>query len=179
MSSPSFGFVIIGGTCGSGKSTVANELAQRIGYHFCDGDDFHSTESKAKMAKGIALSDDDRLPWLERLSHLPSTHPKLVLACSALKQNYRQILINSNTSPSENSKIFMLTLPREILEERLAARPGHFVKGDLLDSQLSIMELPKNEADEPYLKVIDGSGSVEKIVELILEELGVSYTLYR
>jgi gluconokinase len=94
-------FLIIIGVTGSGKTTVGKALADRLGWEFYDADDFHSSANIAKMANGIPLSDEDRLPWLVFLSSkisncLENGHPG-IMACSALKENYRQILLSNNS----------------------------------------------------------------------------------
>jgi len=168
-------FIVVGGTCGSGKSTIAKEVATRLGYDFEDGDDYHSEQNKAKMAKGVALNDAERMPWLQNLARLATKHSKLVVACSALKRMYRDLLISESGRDINQCRVFMLKVSRCELEKRLDSRPDHFVKGDLLDSQLRALELPVTEENgdeaELYLRVIDADGSPEEVVGAIVREL--------
>uniref|UniRef100_A0A915D1E9 Gluconokinase n=1 Tax=Ditylenchus dipsaci TaxID=166011 RepID=A0A915D1E9_9BILA len=169
-------FIVIGGTCGSGKSTIARKVAEGLGYEVCDGDDYHSEESKDKMASGCPLNDEDRFPWLQRLVEVKNFYQQnnsnVVLACSALKRMYRDTLIDNKTP--EECVIVILKVKREELEQRIKNRPAHFARINLLDSQLSILELPKNEEEakqEPNLLVVDANGSEEEVVKSIVQKL--------
>lgn len=132
---------LVMGVCGSGKSTLASLLAARIDAQFVDADDYHPAANKAKMAAGIGLTDADRAPWLAVLHQLlMETHQQqrsMVLACSALKQQYRQQL-----SQGLELKVLYLHAERELLLQRLRGRSGHFVGESLLDSQLATLEPP-------------------------------------
>ena len=131
------------GVSGSGKSTIARLLASRLGGVFIDADDFHPLANIEKMSRGIPLEDEDRLPWLKSLRDeiiSPAPPGKLkILACSALKLSYREIL-------GENIRTVFLHGDRETLAERLSARSGHYMGPELLDSQLTTLEEP-NESE--------------------------------
>ena len=140
-------FIIVMGVTGCGKSTVGQLLADRLELPFHDADAYHSQESRQKMAQDIPLSDADRWPWLEHLSALSlswETQGGAVLACSALKQAHRDVLVRN----SADSHIVYLELSRPAAERRLEGRRGHhaFV-GDfahLLDGQYRDLEPPAN-----------------------------------
>lgn len=128
------------GVSGSGKSTVGAALAAGLGMDFADGDDFHSDANRRKMADGHPLTDDDRWPWLTRIgAHFRAEMfegRQTVVACSALKRVYRDRIRAGGAS------IFFveLTGTEELLAERMRSRQGHFMKADMLASQLAILE---------------------------------------
>jgi gluconokinase len=153
--------VIIGGVSGCGKSTVGRALAERLGWSFIEGDAFHSDANIEKMRRGEALNDDDRKPWLESLRNAIIHHLdrgiSAVLACSALKASYRELLRGTEV----NVSFVFLSCSREILHRRLTTRQGHFLGAELLDSQLAAFE----SADDILL--IDSEQAVETLVESI------------
>ena len=130
------------GVTGCGKTTVGAQLAQDCGWAFRDADDFHSAENVAKMKSGAALTDADRWPWLEQLNSMlvdsESRGKSLVLACSALKQVYRDRLAHG----CANLRFVFLDGEPEMIRARLAARQGHYMNPKLLDSQFAILERP-------------------------------------
>ncbi|GAB2685449.1 gluconokinase [Aliiglaciecola sp. 3_MG-2023] len=134
--------VIVCGVCGTGKSTIGNQLALELDLPFFDADDFHPQSNLQKMKNGSPLNDSDRQPWLENLSlNLANWENKggAVLACSGLKESYRQTL---QGKCSGEVKWIVLNGPRALLLERLKDRRGHFFDPNLLDSQLETFELP-------------------------------------
>lgn len=157
-------FVMMG-VSGSGKTTVGKALAQRLGAPFYDGDDFHPPQNVAKMASGVPLDDADRHPWLARLHDLIREHlargETAVVACSALKQKYRDQLRHGN-----DGLIFVyLQGSFDLLWERMKTRQAHFMKADMLQSQFATLEPPS-----PHnTLVISVEHNVERIVQLIIQ----------
>ena len=134
--------IIVMGVSGSGKTTIGELLAQHLGQPFYDGDDFHSAANVAKMAAGHPLTDADRHDWLATLArHLGEWEAAggAVLACSALKETYRQTLQAGEQLPL--NWVF-LDGSRELLEARLQGRHDHYMKASMLDSQLDTLEKP-------------------------------------
>jgi gluconokinase len=136
--------VILMGVTGCGKTTVGTLLAQDLGWAFCDADDFHPAENVAKMKRGAPLDDEDRRPWLERLNALLLESERqgkgLVLACSALKQVYRDRLARGCAVV----RFVFLDGDRELIRARLRERRGHYMNPTLLDSQFAILERPQD-----------------------------------
>ncbi|KAE9415883.1 hypothetical protein Angca_005282, partial [Angiostrongylus cantonensis] len=133
-------FVI--GVSGCGKTTVGRQLAARVGYTYKDGDDFHSESNLAKMKAGIPLNDKDRMPWLTSIGEYCRTHKNVVLGCSALRVQYRNIL-----RKTVRCRFIFLNVTRQLLETRLRKRANHFMPTSLLDSQLATLEYPTEEKD--------------------------------
>ncbi|MDB4792292.1 gluconokinase, partial [Akkermansiaceae bacterium] len=129
--------LVIMGVSGSGKTTVGKLLAQKTGGRFLDGDDFHPPKNVAKMSSGIPLTDEDRQGWLETLASIIHEADDLtIIACSALKASYREIL-------KEAEFIFLHGSP-ELLADRINQRSGHYMPPGLLQSQLETLEVPTN-----------------------------------
>ncbi len=158
-------FVIVMGVAGSGKTTVGELLAQRLGWNFYDADAFHPAENIEKMANGTPLDDIDRVPWLAALHALISTSLKenrpAVLACSALKESYRQQLLDGN----EGVQIVYLKGSYDLIWSRISQRKDHYMKPQMLQSQFEALEEPANAL------TLDVSLSVEEIVEGIVKQL--------
>jgi gluconokinase len=136
------GFFILMGVSGCGKTTVGKLLATRLGWGFYDADDYHPPANIAKMAAGIPLDDDDRTPWLAALHDLISSclsdNRPGVLACSALKERYRQVLLAGN----DGVQIVYLKGTLELIQARMTARLGHYMKPAMLQSQFDTLEEP-------------------------------------
>lgn len=134
--------IVIMGVSGSGKTTVGRLLAADLDWPFYEGDDFHPQSNVDKMSQGIALTDEDREPWLARLARLIAElcedQKSAVLACSALKESYRERL----RQPGENVCFVYLQGDYSLLEKRLRNREGHYMGADLLRSQLEALEEP-------------------------------------
>ena len=162
-------FFIVMGVSGSGKSSVGKALAERLGWDFYDADDFHPPENVVKMANGSALNDSDRAPWLAALHELISSSLKAdkpgVLACSALKERYRQQLVEGN----EGVQIVYLKGSYDLIWSRMEKRTDHYMKPHMLKSQFEALEEPTNAL------VIDISRSVAEIVREILNTVQKSF----
>lgn len=160
--------LVVMGVSGSGKTTIAGRLAAQLGFVFADGDDFHSAASVAKMARGEPLTDADREPWLRSLAAWTLTQHdagrSTVLACSALKQRYRDTL----RAASPRVLFIHLTAPRGALLKRMKHRQGHFMPALLLDSQLASLE--PLAADEPGITV-DATATPDAIVKQAIERI--------
>lgn len=134
--------VVVMGVSGCGKSTVGQKIAERLGCAFRDGDEFHSDANRAKMHAGIPLNDDDRKPWLESIraymDEMTSGGRSLVVACSALKQRYRDVLRGNGGT----TEFVYLKGDFELLQSRLSARKDHFFNPNLLRSQFDALEEP-------------------------------------
>lgn len=155
------------GPAGSGKTTVGKLLASQLSWEFADGDDFHPPANVAKMSRGIPLTDEDRLPWLESIrdamQHWLAQGRNVVLACSALKRSYREMLgIGSN---AKDKKLVYLKGTYDLLLQRLHSRAGHYMKEQMLASQLADLEEPTDAI------TIDVSKSPEQIVSEIRKHL--------
>jgi len=153
------------GVSGAGKSTVAKMLAQRLGCPMLEGDSLHSRENIQRMSAGTPLTDDDRQPWLAAIAAQMSAAAResrgLVVACSALKHRYRDIL----RGDVPELPFVWLTGTRPLLEARLASRRDHFMPPALVDSQLQILEEPG--PGERFI-VCDISESPRALVERIM-----------
>jgi gluconokinase len=136
--------VVIMGTTASGKTTIGTLLAQRLGWQFADGDNFHPPSNVAKMSQGIPLTDADRAPWLQTLHgkilEWLAAKQSVVLACSALKESYRQLLLAGTND--RDVKLVYLKGTYELFSQRVLARKGHFAKQDLIASQFEALEEP-------------------------------------
>lgn len=134
--------VVLMGVTGVGKTTVGKLLAARCAMIFYDADDHHPAANVEKMRAGIALQDSDRWPWLERLNGLlrdaQAQHQSVVLACSALKESYRERL----SAGCDDVRYVLLTGESDLIRRRLASRKGHYMNPALLDSQLETLETP-------------------------------------
>ncbi|WP_045118788.1 gluconokinase [Haliangium ochraceum] len=159
-------FLVIMGVSGSGKTTVGRRLAESLGWPFYDADDFHSPACVAKMARGEALDDGDRGPWLDRLHALIAESVTAgrdgVLACSALKARYRDHLAGN----LDQVCVVFLRADRALLERRLRERRAHFFAPALLDSQLDTLEEPTDAL------VVSADQPVEALVAEIRDTLG-------
>ena len=160
--------LIVMGVSGSGKSTIADHLAARLGWRYEDGDRFHPPSNVAKMSASQPLTDEDRWPWLQAIAdeieRACKAGQRLVIACSALKRSYRDILVHGRI----DIRIVFLNGPQELIADRLAARKGHFMPPGLLASQFKTLEPPQPN-EQPVTVSIDAS--VEAIVDEIIRQL--------
>ena len=156
--------VVVMGVEGVGKTTIGIKLAEALKYKFIDADQFHPQSNIDKMKNGIPLTDADRLPWLKamhaELQRCTTRNEYVVLACSALKQSYRELL--GRDLPI---KWVYLKASPEVIRERVEHRIGHFAKVSLLDSQLATLEEPKEAI------IADADRSPDEIVKQILTAL--------
>ena len=134
--------LVVMGVSGSGKSTIAALIAEKLGWIFVDGDSFHTPEHVAKMHAGHALDDEDRAPWLARIAvwirHRLEAGESGVVVCSALRRAYRDVLTGGNP----RVRVVFLDGNQALIAERLVARQGHFMSPRLLDSQFATLEPP-------------------------------------
>ncbi|HDL6964314.1 TPA: gluconokinase [Yersinia enterocolitica] len=155
--------IIVMGVSGSGKTTVGEAVARRIHAKFIDGDDLHPRANIQKMGSGHPLNDEDRMPWLERLSDAAySLHHKNesgIIVCSALKRRYRDRLREGNPE-----MVFLyLKGSFDVIMERLKSRSGHFMPTDLLKSQFEALEEPGSE--EPDVICVDIDADIDEVVQ--------------
>ena len=155
------------GVSGSGKSTVGARLAQSLGVPFLEGDSFHPPANVARMAAGVALTDNDREGWLQTLAQQLKLHTMLgvVLSCSALKRRYRDVL----RSGASDLALLHLAGSADVLAQRMAARSGHYMPPSLLASQLATLEPP--QPDEHAL-TLDITQPAPALVQRALTWLG-------
>ena len=144
--------LIIMGVSGSGKTTLARTLQERLGWPYAEADDFHPPVNITKMTAGTPLTDDDRWPWLRTirdwLSQQTEAGQSSVVTCSALKEAYRDVLREARG----RVHFVHLTAAADLLEQRLAARTGHFMPPTLLSSQLAALQ--PLEADEDGITIV-------------------------
>jgi gluconokinase len=160
--------IVVMGVSGSGKSTVAVGLVDRLGWEFAEGDDFHPRENVEKMRSGRPLDDDDRWPWLRTLAAWIGEHERagksVVVTCSALKRSYRDLLCDGHPSVW----FAHVTTDADLLRERVEGRTGHYMPSSLLESQLATLQ-PLQD-DEPGAS-IPGEGSPDDVVDALLAAL--------
>jgi gluconokinase len=163
--------LIVMGVAGSGKSTIGETLAARLGWVFEDGDRFHPASNVAKMSAGQPLTDEDRWPWLkaiaDEIDRLCGAGERAVVACSALRRIYRDILVHGRN----DIRIVYLDGTQQLIADRLGRRKGHFMPPGLLASQFKTLEPPAND-ERPFTVSIDAP--VEAIVDDIVRQLKLS-----
>ena len=156
--------VVIMGVTGSGKTVVGSRLAEQLGWEFTDADNFHSPANKEKMSRGIGLTDAERTPWLKTIHDAmlkwQAEKQNSVLACSALKHTYREIL-----RQNVEAKFVYLRGSAEFIQSRLAHRSGHYATASLLESQFAALEEPHDAL------VVEINHTPEEIVEEIRKKL--------
>jgi gluconokinase len=160
--------LVLMGVSGCGKSTIAMMLAHRLNWIFEEGDWFHPPSNVEKMHSGVPLTDEDRWPWLraiaDEIDRTCGVRERAVIACSALKRAYRDILVHGR----DDIRIVFLDGSQELIATRLGARKGHFMPPGLLASQFKTLEPPTPE-ERPITVAIDRP--VEIIVEDIVTQL--------
>lgn len=160
--------IVVMGVASSGKTSLGERLAERLGWPFRDADSFHPPANVAKMSSGIPLTDEDRKPWLAAIAawidELRATGGNGIVTCSALKKAYRDVIVGDRP----DVVLVYLKGSRELIGQRMAARQHHFMPPALLDSQFATLEEPG--ADENPL-VVKVEASKEAIVEQVVSEL--------
>jgi gluconokinase len=155
--------LVIMGVSGAGKTTVAELLADRLGWDFAEGDDLHPAANVAKMSAGVPLTDEDRWPWLDRVAIWIRARTAVgipgIITCSALKRVYRDKL-------SGNNVVFVhLVGARDVIAERLAGRVDHYMPSSLLDSQVASLE--PTQGDENAVSLVVGSDPAQDAAEVV------------
>jgi gluconokinase len=162
--------IVVMGPAGAGKTTIGTLLARSLGWRYLEADDFHSPANVERMRRGVPLTDADRAPWLASiraaLRDALANGAHVVLACSALKEEYRGALVPPNAK-SQDVRFVYLRASAALLRERLAHRVGHFAGPELVDSQLKTLEEPSDAL------WVDASRSPEEIVARIREQLAL------
>ncbi|NUR49358.1 MAG: gluconokinase [Hamadaea sp.] len=162
--------VVVMGVSGCGKSTVARRIAERTGFLFADADDFHSEENIERMRRGVPLNDADRGPWLNRLAWWLAQQERLgvstVLACSALRRSYRDVL----RSGAPSLDFVHLDGPMQVIQLRLAHRAGHYMPASLLESQYAALE--PLQPDEHGV-VLNLAETPDELADDAIEQLGL------
>lgn len=160
--------LVLMGVSGSGKSTVAEAVAARLGWRYEDGDQFHPASNIAKMHAGHPLTDDDRWPWLraiaDEIDRICRAGERAVITCSALKRAYREVVVHGR----QDVRIVFLSGTQELIAGRLAARRGHFMPPGLLTSQFQTLE-PPTASEHPVTVSVDAT--VKTIVDDVLRQL--------
>lgn len=167
--------VVLCGVAGSGKTTIGQALALDHGWRFVDADDLHDAACVSKMARGEPLTDEDRHDWLLRVHKVVRewTGGTLVIACSALKESYRRLIVcgGSPGAPDHGSTVrfVLLQTSRATIERRLAARRNHFFKGSasLVDAQFDVLEMN----DKLLVVNVDHCGGTAETTKRVLELL--------
>lgn len=168
MSDPAPNALIVMGVSSSGKSSIGQALAERLGWRFADGDDFHPPANVEKQRAGQALTDEDRWPWLQSIAdeidRVTAEGGKLVVACSALKRAYRDLLVHGR----HDIRIVYLDGSRELIAKRMAGRKNHFMPPSLLDSQFKTLEVPGTDERVITVSIDD---DIDGIVAAIAKQL--------
>ena len=161
---PASAYVVMG-VSGSGKTLIGSSFARALDLVFVEGDDFHSVENVARMSRGVPLTDDDRRDWLRalaaKLREAADRDTGVVLACSALKRSYRDVLRSGGIV-----QLVFLSGPRELVAKRLAERRGHFMPPSLLESQYATLEEP---SDDEQAWVCDIRQPPDELVAALVE----------
>jgi carbohydrate kinase (thermoresistant glucokinase family) len=162
--------IVVMGVASSGKTSLGERLAERLGWPFRDADSFHPPENVAKMAGGTPLNDDDRKPWLAAIAawidDLRAKGEHGIVTCSALKRAYRQVIVGDRPDVA----LVYLKGSRELVGRRMAARQHHFMPPALLDSQFAALEEP---GDDEKPLVVSVEDTKDAIVQDVVDRLGL------
>lgn len=158
--------VILMGVAGSGKTAVGKGVAARLGWLFLDADDFHPATNIEKMKHGIPLDDEDRIPWLralrDTLRRQLEERRSVILACSALKEAYRDTLSDHISCLT----FVLLDVDQETIHKRLQNRAAHFFPKELMQSQFAALEKPKDAI------VVDAREPLEEVIDQVIQAVG-------
>lgn len=157
--------IVVAGIAGSGKSTVAREIATQLGLRFVEGDTFHPQANIAKMTADEPLTDADRWPWLEAITSELRGSPRIVVSCSSLRRSYRDLL-----RQAVDVRFIFLDVGADVAASRAAHRVDHFMSSAMIESQIAALELPT--PDELDVIVVPADGPVDSVVGLAMEALG-------
>lgn len=161
--------IIVMGVSGCGKSSIGLKISDALGMQFVEGDQLHPASNVEKMSKGIPLTDDDRMPWLDLIGETMKAsldrEQGVIVSCSALKRTYRDRL-----RKAVNGQLFFVYLSgsKELLTKRMGERKGHFMPMSLLESQLATLEVPTGE---PGVVTVDIDDTIEGIAEAAFRDL--------
>ncbi len=160
--------LVVMGVSGSGKTTIAKAVAERLGWPFQEGDDLHPPENVAKMHAGTPLTDADRAPWLAAIAawidaRLAAGEPGVV-TCSALKHAYREVLVGKRA----HVRVVYLHADKAVIAKRLADRKGHFMPPSLLDSQFATLQEP---TPDEHALTVEVAGEVSETVDAVMKAL--------
>src|SRR6202790_5092878 len=160
--------VVLMGVAGSGKTAVAMQVAQKLDWIFLDADNFHPQANIEKMKHGIPLNDQDRAPWLQRLhdelQHQMAEGHSVILACSALKESYRNVLRDEVSPPM----FVYLDVDPQTIRDRLLHRTAHFFPKELMESQFAALEKPKDAI------IMDARNPLDVVIDQVIHTLTAS-----
>jgi gluconokinase len=163
--------LVIMGVSGSGKTTIANALSERLGWAYAEADEFHSAENVSKMSQGIPLTDEDRAPWLgaiaQWISNKSANGESTIVTCSALKRRYRDVL----AAADGDVRFIHLLGHVELIRSRMKTRAGHFMPESLLPSQVSTLE-PLQDGERGL--TVDNVGTPAEVTDRIIARLGLT-----
>jgi gluconokinase len=166
--------IIVMGVSGSGKTSVGRTLAEALSLRFIEGDELHPPVNVEKMSRGIALTDEDRAPWLDLIGgtirSALARGEGLIVSCSALKRTYRERL---RSAASGNLLFVYLEGSPELLTQRMGHRTGHFMPASLLESQLATLEAPTGEPGVVTVAIGDTIEGIAGAAQKALAPLGV------
>ena len=161
------------GVSGSGKTTIGEELAGRVGWRYEDADTFHPASNIAKMSAGQPLTDEDRWPWLraiaDEIDRVSAAGQRIVIGCSALRRVYRDLLVHGRG----DVRIVYLQGTQALIASRLGRRTDHFMPAALLTSQFKTLEPP---TPDEHALIVSIDAPVDAIVDTILSQLKLSQT---
>lgn len=165
--------LVIAGPSGCGKTSIAQALSEMERFAYIEGDELHPAENIQKMSQGHPLQDEDRWPWLDKVRETAVSMARapdalgVIVTCSSLKQKYRKVLTKVNEQKEMDLALWFifLNVSKEELVRRMESRKGHYMKLDMLESQLQDLQMP--DADESYCRVVDANRSLSDTEEAV------------